>query len=104
MKLNAYSIYDTASGTYMRPFFTTADGQAIRSFSDISTDATHEVGKHPEDYSLHRIGIFDDNKGTFTPENPECIATGLEMVSASRDVNRDRMDQLNMNISPGGTD
>ena len=49
MKLNAYTIYDVASGVYMRPFFSQADGQAIRGFKDIATDADHEVGKHPED-------------------------------------------------------
>ena len=110
MKLNAYSIYDTASGVYMRPFFTSADGQAMRSFKDISTDASHEIGKHPEDYSLWRIGLFDDNKGTLTPENPECLATALEMVSESRQIDRQKMDDLNASLdgqlkqpSPGGT-
>lgn len=59
MKLNMYCIYDTATGVYLRPFFMQSDGQATRSFKDIATDADHEIGKHPEDYSLHRIGVFD---------------------------------------------
>ena len=64
MNLNIYTIFDTASGTYMRPFFTQADGQAVRSFKDISCDAEHEIGQHPEDYSLWRIGLYDDNSGS----------------------------------------
>jgi len=103
MKLNAYSIYDTASGTFMRPFFTTADGQALRSFKDISTDADHEIGKHPEDYTLYRLGIFNDNTGEFTPEVPEVLATALAMVAASRNVDREKMDAFEASISPGGT-
>jgi len=103
MKLNAYSIYDTASGTFMRPFFTTADGQAMRSFKDISTDADHEIGKHPEDYTLYRLGIFNDNTGEFIPETPEVLATALAMVAASRNVDREQMDAFEASISPGGT-
>lgn len=103
MKLTIYSIYDTASATYMRPFFLASDGQATRMFKDIACDAEHEVGRHPEDYSLIRIGIFDDQNSKITPEDPECIATALEMVGLDRkNVNKQ---QLNLaNISAGGTD
>lgn len=84
MKLNAYTVFDTATGAYMRPFFMSADGQALRSFSDIANDPDHEVGSHPEDYSLCRIGIFDDQKGQFTPEPVETLATALEMVAQKK--------------------
>lgn len=103
MKLNVYTIFDTGTGAYMRPFFMQADSQATRSFSDIATDADHEIGKHPEDYSLHRIGIFDDNKGTLIPEDRECIATALELIAISRNVNRDNLETLETKISAGGT-
>lgn len=86
MRINAYSIYDTASGVYMRPFFLEADGQAIRAFSDMAVDAEHDIGRHPEDYSLCRIGIFDNNKGQFTPEDVLTLITGNEAVAASRKV------------------
>ena len=84
MKLHAYTIYDVASGTYMRPFFSQADGQAIRGFKDIATDADHEVGKHPEDYTLFRVGSWNDTTGKMAGEELEKLATGLEMVSADR--------------------
>lgn len=84
MKLNIYAIYDTATGAYMRPFFMQSDGQATRAISDLVQDENHEVGKHPEDYSLFRVGIFDDNTGTLVPENPECLATALELLSLHR--------------------
>lgn len=92
MKLNIYTIFDTASGVYMRPFFAQSDGQATRSFSDISNDKSHEIGKHPEDYSLYRIGIFDDNKAAITPEDKECIATALELVA----VQKNKQPELNL--------
>lgn len=99
MKMNVYTIFDMASGSYMRPFFMVSDGQAVRAFTDIATDADHEIGKHPEDYSLYRIGIFDDNKGTLHPEDKECLCTAQEVVASSRNVKRDNLEV----ISPGGT-
>ena len=58
MRLNVYTIFDSAAGAYMRPFFMQSDGQALRSFTDIATDKDHEIGKHPEDYSLYRIELM----------------------------------------------
>lgn len=98
MKLNAYTIYDVASGVYMRPFFSQADGQAIRGFKDIATDADHEIGKHPEDYTLFRIGSFNDNTGKMEGETLEKLATALELVAQSRQVNQDNIEQLHREI------
>ncbi len=84
MKLNIYSIYDTASGLYSRPFFTPSDAEAIRSFSDIAVDAEHPIGKHPEDYTLIRIGTFDDATALLNNENNESLCTALERVAATR--------------------
>lgn len=84
MKMFIYSIYDTASAAYMRPFFQQSDGQALRSFSDIANDPNHDIGRHPEDYTLVRIGTFNDQTGKIDPENPESLITGLESVAAKR--------------------
>lgn len=92
MRLNIYTIYDTACGAYMRPFFSQSDGEAVRSFSDISLDAEHPIGKHPEDYSLHRIGSFNDQNAIIIPETKECMATALELIALSKNVNQDNMD------------
>uniref|UniRef100_UPI00404809B6 phage ORF5 protein n=1 Tax=Shewanella sp. TaxID=50422 RepID=UPI00404809B6 len=98
MKLNAYTIYDVASGVYMRPFFSQADGQAVRGFKDIATDADHEVGKHPEDYTLYRIGTFNDTTGKMEGEQLEMLMTALQCVTASRQINKDQMDLLDNEI------
>lgn len=99
MKLNAYTIYDAASGIYMRPFFSQADGQAIRGFKDISCDAEHEVGKHPEDYTLYRVGSFNDTTGKMEGEKLEKLATGLEMVTSSQQINQDKIAELAREIA-----
>ena len=84
MKYVMVSIYDTAAGVYMRPFFVQSEGQAKRMFSDIANDREHDVGAHPEDYSLFRIGQFDDNAGEVLPEHRDCLITALECVAAKR--------------------
>ncbi len=84
MKHNIYSIFDTASGLYQQPLFAKSDGEVIRSFSDVANDKEHQIGLHPEDYSLYRLGIFDDNRGTLTDENNECLSTALECVAMAR--------------------
>ena len=84
MNLKIYSIFDTASGMYFRPFFMQSDGQAARAFKDLSTDLEHDVGKHPEDYTLFCLGEWDDNNGEIIAEDPRRLATALEMVALHR--------------------
>lgn len=84
MNLNIYTIFDQASETYMRPFFSHADGQAKRSFSDVANDPDHEIGKHPKDYSLWHIGIFDDNKAEIIPQQKKCLMTALEAQAQNK--------------------
>ena len=79
MKLNFYSIYDSAVGAYMRPFVLQSDGQAIRGFSDEAMNPETPINAHPEDYALFRIGIFDDATATITPEEPTCLARAHEI-------------------------
>lgn len=88
MRLNSYTIFDSASGAYSRPFFTGADGDAVRQFGDIASDADHPVGKHPEHYSLFRNGSFDDNTGQYNAEKPEHLANAHELYAQGREINK----------------
>lgn len=63
MILKMFSILDIKSDTFNTPFFFKAVGEAVRAFSDLANDANTTVGKHPEDYKLIQIGVFDDNTG-----------------------------------------
>ena len=92
MKLNIYSIFDTASGLYSRPFFTQSDGEAVRSFNDIACDTEHPVGRHPEDYTLYRLGVFDDTKGHFHDESNQSLMTALETIASTRAVKIDNFE------------
>jgi hypothetical protein len=101
MKLNAYTIYDVAAGTYMRPWFAGSDGEALRGFKDVCADANHPVGQHPEDYTLYRCGTFNDTTGTLNGEELEKMKTGLECVHEAQMVNRDNLELFDKEISNG---
>ena len=101
MRLFIYSIFDTATGAYMRPFFVQADAAAQRAFEDLVATPDHEVAKHPECYALFRLGVFDDNKGSIVGEAPECLQTGLQAVAENTVKAEDKLEPI---INPGGTD
>ena len=86
MRHFVYTVFDTASGMYDRPFVAHSDGVAIRGFGDIAADASHPIGMHPEHYQLYRIGTFDDNTAVLEPEDAVCIGKAHELVAASRKV------------------
>lgn len=67
MKHVVCSVYDRAAQFYGRPFFVVAAGQATRSFRDEVNRSDSEMGKHPEDFDLWQLGVFDDNSGLFEP-------------------------------------
>lgn len=102
MKLNMYSIFDTGSGIYLRPFFMQSDGQATRSFGDIAQDKDHDIGKHPEDYTLFKLGLFDDNTGEIVSWPPEKIATALELVAQRRKVKPGSLVDFDKEVSSNG--
>ena len=82
MKTFLYSVFDTKSGVYDRPFVFRTDEEAKRGFGDICNDENHPIGKHPEDFYICRVGTWDDNKGLLIPEEaPETIMTGLDALS-----------------------
>ncbi len=91
MKINIYTIYDTASGLYRFPMFVSSDGEALRSFSDAALNAESDIGKHPEDYTIFRNGSFNDVTGEILGEQPESLKTALACVAASRQIIKDEL-------------
>lgn len=80
MLLHAYSIFDVKAQIWHAPFFMVADGAAARAFSDLANDASTTIGKHPADYTLHRVGSFDDNTGRLLSDQPVHIAHAVSLV------------------------
>lgn len=79
MKIIFVSVFDKATNAYMRPFAAQSIGQAIRMFEDEVTRPDSDVGKHPEDYALFHVGMFDDNAGALEGMEPICLRRAHEI-------------------------
>ncbi len=86
MKVQIYAIFDTCSGIYEKPFFHTADDAVRREFQDVASAADHPINKHPEHYSLWRLGNFDNLNGKIVDEKNECLWTALEAIAQSQTI------------------
>lgn len=60
-----FALLDKQSGLYMTPFFEGAAGVACRMVSDevnrVGSDSA--LAKHPGDFELWRLGVWDDESG-----------------------------------------
>lgn len=79
MLLIAYTVWDSAAEAYIQPFWATNNAVAIRSFHGACTDSGHDFNKHAQDYTLFRLGTFDQAKGNLEPENMVAIARAHEL-------------------------
>lgn len=89
--LYVFSIYDSGAEYYMPPFAVANKGIALREFSDACNNKETFLAKHPGDYTLFLLGVFDDSKGEFKLEKtPVRIGTAIEFVKSSvRDLSVD---------------
>ena len=62
-----YAVYDRKAEMFSQPFLEIKDGTAIRAVQDIViNNKDHAFAKHPSDFSLHRLGEFDEGTGVIT--------------------------------------
>lgn len=80
MELTVFSIFDSKAATFSRPFVAVREGEASRTFVDLinAPQKDNPFAQHPEDYSLHKLGKFNQNSGELTEEVNYQIITGLE--------------------------
>ena len=79
--VHMYSVVDAKTGVYAAPFVLLTDGQAMRSFIDSAKDEKSMFFAHPEDFSLVRLGDFDDSLGLLVP-----LPVPLVLMTASQAV------------------
>lgn len=79
MILKIFSVYDTAAGAYLQPFFAPTLGLAIRSFQDAVNTPDHQFARYSHDYTLYLLGEFNDSDASFSPQQePVRVATATE--------------------------
>lgn len=59
------AVRDKAAQLFMTPFFVVADGVAVRDFLSEANNPDSVICKHQQDFSLYKLGVFDEGNGTF---------------------------------------
>lgn len=83
MRLEMFTVYDIALGSYGRPMFMQSVGQAMRSFSDEvnRSDPDNQMNKHPSDFALYHLGTFVDEDGSFELfDKPQRMANAADLL------------------------
>lgn len=68
MKQYIYSVYDVKAAAYLPPFFAVNDAVAHRNFVTAQADPDHIFAQHKDDFSLARVGEWDDLMGIVTAD------------------------------------
>lgn len=64
MKKPIFCVYDNVAKIYLTPIFSEAtDGVAVRTIQTTMENAEHQFTKHAQDFTLVRLGLFDDELG-----------------------------------------
>lgn len=63
------AVRDEKVNSFGTPFCTTTKGEGIRMVMDASNDPNTLLNRHPQDFSLYKVGTFDEISGEIIPEN-----------------------------------
>ncbi|UPW41018.1 nonstructural protein [Sigmofec virus UA08Rod_5746] len=77
-----YSLYDVCTGIFEAPFLSVNDSCAIRIVKDTILMRDNLVKRHPEDYQLFKLGLYDKSSGVVLPVSlPQKIVNLRELVT-----------------------
>lgn len=80
--LKAFAVYDAKACSFGMPMFIANAGLALRGFSDACADPQSSIAKHPEDYVLFEIGVYDANSGVLDSISPHKHVASASSVMA----------------------
>lgn len=84
MTLDVFSVRDKAIEAFMQPFFARSVSEAVRMFTDACKDEKGDFNRHAADYTLFRIGHWDDQSGLMIQDDklhPERIISALDCIA-----------------------
>jgi len=86
-KLVVCAVFDRAVQAFNRPIFVPHQNVAIRSFTDEVNRVSDEnqLARHPEDFELHAVAIYDEESGEFGP-----LEGGKRVLCRAQDVVRSK--------------
>lgn len=82
--LEVFSVFDSAVGAYIVPFYLKSKGEALRVFTDLVNDKSHGFSRHPEDFTLFHLGSWNDSDASYQPFlTPVSLGKAIEYISDS---------------------
>jgi hypothetical protein len=79
MTQHMFAVYDSKAQAFTAPFPANTYGIAERMFADLVNTDGHQFSRHPEDYSLHKIGTFESETAELKPIPTEQLVTALQV-------------------------
>lgn len=90
MKYNVYAIFDSKAETYTQPVMHQNDATARRMFHTVCRDKNTTYGQHPGDFTLFRLGTYDDADGMLQADDVfENLGNGAEYARISDYIDPD---------------
>lgn len=71
--MNLYAIRDIKANAFAAPFLMQSDVVALRAASDLTNDKSTTVYRHPSDYEIWFLGVYDEETGAIE-SNPKHLA------------------------------
>lgn len=79
MLVGVFTVFDSKAEVYLPPFYARTSGEAIRMFATSANENGHEFCKYPADYTLFRLGNYDDQNAKFDlDKTPGSLGLALE--------------------------
>lgn len=79
------AVFDSAMNAFAAPVFVASKGVAVRSFGDeVNRNAENNaLNRHPEDYALYVLAVFDEENGKFEENAPTLLVRGKDVIKSS---------------------
>ncbi len=86
MLLQAFTVFDSKTEAYLKPFFCLSIGEAIRTFTDAVNEPGSPFNRHPADYTLFGIGSFDDSNMKLAATTGQNLGCAIQFLLGDQDV------------------
>lgn len=80
------AVRDRAVDSFLQPIFVVASGAAVRSFMDEINNAESPWYKHPDDFDLYQVGVFESDTGSLEPMAPALLVRGKDVRRGREEV------------------
>lgn len=79
-KMILVAVRDKKAKFYHPPYAVPTKGMAIRGFGDAVLKGNSDLSAHPEDFTIFKVGEYDQLTGLVSSCNPVSIACGLDFT------------------------